>query len=663
MPEADNITLIVAEAIRRGIPFACLVPISLIHRISQKPDYSVDHFIQKEVDKSDKIVLTEPGMTWLIFGMKGVDKTKTVYTAVFDENLEEEINNYQVDMENLTKNFSENDPFPGRPAWGTREEWIDHQQDVIHAYRADQIWTAPDGLRYFKSKHDKLTVIVPLQHQRALVQWHHRNLCHMSGGKLYNYLSKRYHWHFMSTYCKKLVAQCKLCNLLKRRMNLAHKHFRAKLHTTPRTSYGADFIKVKKTVAGYSQILGIIDLATGNLVLRALKSRTGLTTARVILYDIILKKGVPLLFHSDGAKEFLHGASRMLSAMLGYRQTTTKAHNPEANGKIERVWAYVAGCLRTMTKEQYQHLHIYMDVIAHVWNTQPDSDTNITPFENEHGMRARSVADSLVDIVPQAAEGMTGDDLKVIMRSTKAFLVQLQCVKAVEKVRSALALNEKGLPRKDWKVGDKVAFFIPPADLEVQDSKKRAKHLLQYRGPATLVEKLSPNGTTWKLEHNGRFYERHCKHFEVWKANEDVHTQLVVNDFVIGTYLAYRMTNQETNYHLAKIVDITDNIATIWHMCTKGRHLRSAKWYPLYTNPNGHGVLMKRPNIINAADYKLISKMTVISLHCVTVVPKIKFRNHKILFDSIQELNNKNLQHHVYQRTWLDENLMVFDQE
>lgn len=304
-----------------------------------------------------------------------------------------------------------------------------------------------------------------------------------------------------------------------------------------------------------------------------------------------------------------------------------------------------------------------MDVIAHVWNTQPDSDTNITPFENEHGMKARSVADSLVDLVPQRGQAMNADDLKVILSSSKSFLMQLQCVKAVEKVRTALALNEKGLPKKNWKIGDKVAFFIPPGQKEIERSEKRGKHLLQYRGPATLVEMLSPNGTTWRLEHQGRFYERHCKHFEVWKANEDVNTQLVVNDFVIGTYLAYRITNQEQHYHLAKIVDITDNIATIWHMCTTGRNLRSAKWYPLYNNPNGDGFLMKRPNIINATDYRLISRMTVISLHCITAVPKIKFRNHKILFESIQELNAKNIQHHVYKRTWLDENLMVFDQE
>ena len=122
-----------------------------------------------------------------------MDTRKTVFLNVFDENLDEQINDYHIDMDNLLKNFSENDPFPGQPSWGSRIDWIQHQDDVIHSYNPEQVWIAPDGLKYFRNKHNKLTVIVPLQHQRSLVLWHHRHMCHMSGGKLSNYLSRRYH--------------------------------------------------------------------------------------------------------------------------------------------------------------------------------------------------------------------------------------------------------------------------------------------------------------------------------------------------------------------------------------------------------------------------------------------------------------------------------------
>ena len=75
----------------------------------------------------------------------------------------------------------------------------------------------------------------------------------------------------MLRYCLRIYNNCKLCNVLKRRHNLSHRHFRAKLQCTPRTAYGADYYGVKKNIRGYNNILGIIDLSSGNLVLRAVK--------------------------------------------------------------------------------------------------------------------------------------------------------------------------------------------------------------------------------------------------------------------------------------------------------------------------------------------------------------------------------------------------------
>ena len=59
-------------------------------------------------------------------------------------------------------------------------------------------------------------------------------------------------------------------------------------------------------------MLGIIDLATGNLVLRAVQGHTAANTAHTLFYDVIVHKGIPLQFHSDAAKEFLSTAMSTL---------------------------------------------------------------------------------------------------------------------------------------------------------------------------------------------------------------------------------------------------------------------------------------------------------------------------------------------------------------
>ena len=100
-------------------------------------------------------------------------------------------------------------------------------------------------------------------------------------------------------------------------MKHVHNHFRPKLFCTPRTVYGADYYVVgKKKSKGFNNILGIIDLATGHLVLRVMKQCTAAITTDTLFYKIMSKKGVPLLFHTDAAKEFISTAMDSLSKTL-----------------------------------------------------------------------------------------------------------------------------------------------------------------------------------------------------------------------------------------------------------------------------------------------------------------------------------------------------------
>ena len=60
---------------------------------------------------------------------------------------------------------------------------------------------------------------------------------------------------------------------------------------------------------------------------------------------------------------------------------------PRANAKIERVWAYVGNCLRLMTDEEYSNFHMFVPIMALVYNNTIDSDTGMTPFQVEHGLQ------------------------------------------------------------------------------------------------------------------------------------------------------------------------------------------------------------------------------------------------------------------------------------
>ena len=76
---------------------------------------------------------------------------------------------------------------------------------------------------------------------------------------------------------------------------------------------------------------------TGELRLFATKTRTAAVTTDCILQGVILRDGVPLIIHSDHAKEFISKLLDTLCKALGITTTTTLAHHPTGNSKIERV--------------------------------------------------------------------------------------------------------------------------------------------------------------------------------------------------------------------------------------------------------------------------------------------------------------------------------------
>lgn len=315
-PPADKITRQVVAALRQNKPFACLIPADLVNYLAIDNKGKRHHDIDEKVEKARKIVFLSTGLVWLIHGVNITDNYKQVYS---NERVTPE---YELDV--LMKNLSSSNLTPCLPQCNTRPQWIQEQR----RNRCKELWVGEpkvddktqDGLLvYRETEQSPPKTIIPIPLQVPLIKWKQQQMCHMAPKKIFNELKKRYHFKHMFKKCEQVVRDCALCNLLKARMRLAHRHFRAKLFCTPRTSYGADYYGVKQNKLGYNNVLGIIDLATDNLILKAVKARDAANTAHTLFYEIIMRKGVPLRFHSDAAQEFLSTAMTSLQQILGFR--------------------------------------------------------------------------------------------------------------------------------------------------------------------------------------------------------------------------------------------------------------------------------------------------------------------------------------------------------
>ena len=667
-PHADKATQQCLAAYKKGTPFACLVPSQNIRFIPIEKDNTFNKHVASLVEKSGKICFLDTNLTWLIHGAPPV---RQIYSQqrccwcierqppvrhVFE--VESDRITPEPDLQNLMKTLKDTNLTPPLPLCPNRQEWIRLQRE----HRIPHIWAGraertQDGLWFVKGKDGAMRTIVPRTLQKPLVVWKHYNMCHMGFKKVYHELSKRFYWDNMWSICRDICQECRLCALLKAKMRRAHLHFRAKLFCTPRTAYGSDYYGVKKNKLGYCQILGIIDLSTGNLVLKAGKAASAAHVTHTLFHEIVLRKGVPLVFHTDAARAFLSKAVGALSSVLGIKQTSTLAHNPKSNAKMERVWEFVGRALRAMTVEQYQQFHLMLPILEHVWNNTPDSETGVTPFEAEHGMPMRGVAESLLQDPPAEGLPATNNDLKSIAASAHAYAELLTNIKSVERTKAAMRLNSKGFAKRQFNIGDRVTFYLPPTQKQAETMGKNPKHMLQYAGPGELTKSLSPNGTAWQIWWNGRSYNRNIMHLNPYAPDAQVlHEQRAVQDntVTVGTYVAVLDNTGDPNYHVAEVVAMTDQLTTLHYLGTSSNRLHSAVWRHMFHKPNNIGYRFSDRDNVALRDRKFTGSVQTLPMgQSLIVLPNLGFNDYmRLTKDTIRILRNLPETHHVYGSTW-----------
>ena len=145
----------------------------------------------------------------------------------------------------------------------------------------------------------------------------------------------------------------------------------------------------------YLHVLIIIDYFTRYIIAVPLKdSPKAVTTARIIINDIVCKHGCPDMIHTDNGSHF--GAEvDTVCKMLNIRHFRSPAETPESNGLTERAVGIVKSIVATgesVSKHQNQWLpSLQPAVFAH--NTSVSADTGISPFFALYGREPRLPGD------------------------------------------------------------------------------------------------------------------------------------------------------------------------------------------------------------------------------------------------------------------------------
>ena len=312
-----------------------------------------------------------------------------------------------------------------------------------------------------------------------------------------------------------------------------------------------------------------------------------------------------------------------------------------------------------MTKEQYEEWEKYIRLMEHVWNTSHHSVLQCTPFEASHGLPARTVLDSWVeeDRTGVTSQLMSGDDISAMRTTAQAFIEQRENVRKEAAERSA-EQKRKGLKRT-FDVGDRVSFFIPPSEKEAKIMGRKVKHLLQYRGSANIVSKLSD--TTFQLEFEGRTYYRCFSELRPYRSTKDPvdlpmanGIDMQENSCKIGNFVTLCDSNDPNDdlFHLCKVLDIVDNKAILLNYATWTTNIHQAVFSIMYQEDKTLRYTTVKPKR-NAEDQRVLDKLDLadaddyIDHYNVRITGTMRISKR-----SIKELAKLRLRHHILGKTF-----------
>ena len=111
-----------------------------------------------------------------------------------------------------------------------------------------------------------------------------------------------------------------------------------------------------------------------------MKNKCADTVADILVENIILRFGMPLVIHSDQGREFDNGLMKSLCALLGCTKTRTAPYHPESDGMIERFNRTCLMMLSMFVNDRRDNWHELLPFVMHTYRTSVHESTGYSPF-------------------------------------------------------------------------------------------------------------------------------------------------------------------------------------------------------------------------------------------------------------------------------------------
>ena len=174
---------------------------------------------------------------------------------------------------------------------------------------------------------------MPKCYRNSVLQGLHSDIGYPGKERTLSLVGERFNWPNMTAHIEKLVSTSDRC--IRRQSST----IRAELINIE-TTYSLelvcmDFLTLKPSKGGISNILVITDPLTKYALATPIRDQTAKTTAEALYNNIILHYGIPTKLHSDQGANFESQIIKELCQIMGTIKSRTTLYHPMGNGITE----------------------------------------------------------------------------------------------------------------------------------------------------------------------------------------------------------------------------------------------------------------------------------------------------------------------------------------
>ncbi|CEP16034.1 hypothetical protein [Parasitella parasitica] len=110
--------------------------------------------------------------------------------------------------------------------------------------------------------------------------------------------------------------------------------------------------------------------------------------AQVLLYEVVLKYGLPERIITDNGSSFISDGMDTVMRRLGIARSLTSVEHPQSDGLVERMNRTLKASLSIVVGQEPNTWCEYVPFVAFAYNTSKQASTGFTPFKLMHGRDA-----------------------------------------------------------------------------------------------------------------------------------------------------------------------------------------------------------------------------------------------------------------------------------